>query len=277
MIGFVVGPMLASLYLSFTQYNIVRDPEFVGLANYARAFTGDQLFWPSIARTFTYTFIMVPLGVTGALLTAMLLNQGLKGTNIYRTLFFMPHLAPTVAAVYVWVWLLNGQYGLVNDILWRLFRIEGPTWFGDTFWAMPALMMIALWGIIGGNMMIIFLAGLQGIPQELYEVASLDGAGRWSKFWNVTLPMISPTLFFNSVLAVIGALQTFETAFIGTQGGPAYATWFFALHVYTTAFSFFEMGYASSLAWLFFIILGFFTALQFWASRRWVYYAGETR
>jgi multiple sugar transport system permease protein len=142
---------------------------------------------------------------------------------------------------------------------------------------MPALMMIALWGIIGGNMMVIFLAGLQGIPQELYEVASIDGAGTWAKFWNVTLPMISPTLFFNSVLALIGALQTFETAFIGTQGGPAYATWFYGLHIYRTSFEYFELGYGSTLAWIFFIVLGAFTYLQFRASRSWVYYAGEAR
>jgi multiple sugar transport system permease protein len=189
----------------------------------------------------------------------------------------MPHLAPSVAAVYVWLWLLNPQFGLINEILWQVARIKGPAWFGDTFWAMPALMLVALWGVIGGNMMVIFLAGLQGIPQELYEVAAIDGAGKWAKFWNVTLPMISPTLFFNSVLAILGALQTFETAFIGTAGGPAYATYFFALHIYNTAFSYFEMGYAATLAWLFFIVLGVFTFIQFRASTRWVYYAGEVK
>lgn len=277
LIVFVLGPMLFSLGLSFTNYSLGRDFVFTGLENWNRAFFKDELFWPSAGRTLLYAAIIVPLGVAGALATAMLLNQGLRFTIGYRTLFFLPHLAPTVAAVYIWLMLLNAKFGLVNEVIWQLSHREGPSWFGDTFWALPAVMLISLWGIIGGNMMLIFLAGLQGIPQELYEVASIDGANTWSRFWNVTLPMISPTLFFNSVLALIGALQVFETAYIGTQGGPAYATWFYGLHIYQTAFQFFELGYASSLAWIFFIALSIFTYIQFRASRNWVYYAGEAR
>jgi multiple sugar transport system permease protein len=155
--------------------------------------------------------------------------------------------------------------------------VQGPNYFGDPSWALPALMVIALWGAIGGNMMVIFLAGLQGIPQELYEVAAIDGANSWQRFWAVTIPMISPTLFFNSILACIGAFQTFEIAFIGTQGGPAYATWLYGLHIYRSTFEHFEMGYGSTLAWILFIILSFFTYLQFRGSRSWVYYAGEGR
>jgi multiple sugar transport system permease protein len=277
-IGFVVfvaGPILASLGLSLTQYNIVKPPVFIGLANYVRAFTDDPLFFPSILRTFEYAVVIVPLGVGGALLVAVLLNQSLRFTNIYRTVFFLPHLTPVVASIFIWTWLLNPQFGFVNEVLFRLFHIIGPGWFNSKEWAIPSLILVALWGIIGGNMMMIFLAGLQGVPKDLYEVASIDGASTWRRFWNITLPMISPTLFFNTILAVIGALQTFTTAFVATNGGPAYASWFYALHIYATAFTFSEMGYAASLAWLFFIVLVGFTFVQFRASTRWVYYASE--
>ncbi len=273
-IAFVAGPILASLLLSLTTYDIVKPPVFIGLGNYVRAFTADELFWPSILRTFEYALIIVPTGVGGALLVALLLNQGLRCTNLYRTVFFLPHLTPVVASVFIWLWLLHPQYGFVNELLFRLFRIIGPGWFTSKDWAIPSLILVALWGVIGGNMMMIFLAGLQGVPKDLYEVAAIDGAGSWTRFWNITLPMISPTVFFNSVLAVIGALQTFTTAFVATQGGPAYATWFYALHIYTTAFSFSEMGYANALAWLFFAVLVSFTVVQFRASTRWVFYAG---
>jgi multiple sugar transport system permease protein len=274
-VAFVAGPILASLVLSLTTYDIATDPEFIGIANYVRAFTQDPLFWGSILRTFEYSIVVVPLGVGGALLAAVLLNQGLKGTNVYRTIFFMPHLTPVVASIFIWLWLLHPQYGFVNEALFRIFRIIGPGWFNSKEWAIPSLLLVALWGIIGGNMMLIFLAGLQGVPKDLYEVASIDGASTLRRFGNITLPMISPTLFFNSVLAIIGALQTFTSAFVATQGGPAYATWFYALHIYATAFQFDEMGYASALAWIFFIVLVSFTFVQFRASTRWVYYAGE--
>jgi multiple sugar transport system permease protein len=273
-IAFVAGPILASLYLSLTTYDIVKPPEFIGLSNFVRAFTQDELFWPSILRTFEYAAIIVPTGVGGALLVAVLLNQGLRFTNFYRTVFFLPHLTPLVASVFIWLWLLHPQYGYVNEMLFRLFHVIGPGWFNAKEWAIPSLILVALWAIIGGNMMMIFLAGLQGVPKDLYEVASIDGAGIWTRFWNITIPMISPTIFFNSVLAVIGALQTFTTAFVSTQGGPAYATWFYALHIYTTAFQFSEMGYAAALAWIFFIVLVGFTLIQFRASTRWVFYAG---
>jgi multiple sugar transport system permease protein len=283
LVVFVLGPMLFSLVLSFFTYTLGRDYSFVGLENWIKALTKDELFWPSIGRTFYYTALVVPLSVFGALGTAMLLNQGLRGTTFYRTVFFMPHLAPIVAAVYIWLLLLNGTHGLVNELLWQTgvlltgTGIKGPNWFGDPVWAMPALMGIALWGAIGGNMMVIFLAGLQGIPQELYEVASIDGANAWARFRHVTLPMISPTLFFNSVLACIYAFQTFDSAFIGTKGGPAYATWLYGLHIYRHTFEYFEMGYGSTLAWILFIFLSVFTYFQFRASRSLVYYAGEGR
>ena len=283
LVVFILGPMLFSLVLSFFTYTLGRDYSFVGFDNWITAFTKDEFFWPSVRRTLLYTAVVVPLSVFGALATAMLLNQGLRFTTFYRTVFFMPHLVPIIAAVYVWVWLLNGQYGLLNEILFQLgYRltgtgIVGPNYFGDPNWAIWALMAIALWGAIGGNMMVIFLAGLQGIPQELYEAASMDGAGALRRFWNVTLPMISPTMFFNSVLACIGAVQTFETAFVGTRGGPAYSTWIYGLHIYEQTFAYFNMGYGSTLAWIMFIGLSAFTYMQFRASRDLVYYAGEER
>jgi multiple sugar transport system permease protein len=283
LVVFIFGPMFFSLVLSFFTYTLGRDYSFVGFDNWIHAFTKDEFFWPSISKTVIYTVVVVPLSVFGALGTAMLLNQKLRFTTTYRTVFFMPHLVPTVAAIYVWVWLLNGQYGLVNEILFQLgYRLTGtgfigPNWFGDTFWALPSLMAIALWGNVGGNMMVIFLAGLQGISPELYEAASIDGASAWSRFRHVTLPMISPTMFFNSVLACIAALTAFETAFVGTRGGPAYATWIYGLHVYEQTFSYFNMGYGSTLAWIMFIVLSVFTYVQFRLSRSWVYYAGEER
>jgi len=274
---FVAGPIIASLVLSFTKYNITNPPVFIGLDNFHRAFRLDPQFWPSLVRTFTYAALVVPTSVGGALLVALLLNQSLRFTAFYRTVFFLPHLTPIVASIFVWTWLLNPSFGLVNEIIFRLLHVQGPGWFGDTTWAIPSLVLVALWGAIGGNLMLIFLAGLQGVPKDLYEVASLDGAGTWDRFWHITLPMISPTLFFNSVLAIIGALQTFTAAFVATNGGPAYATTFYALQIYNTAFVFGEMGYACALAWLFFIVLVVFTYVQFRTSRRWVYYAGEVR
>jgi multiple sugar transport system permease protein len=274
-VAFVAGPMLASLYLSLTEYGIVKPPIFVGAANFTRALFRDSLFWPSLLRTFEYAAIVVPFGVGGALLVALLLNQGLRLTSVYRTIFFLPHLTPAVASIFIWKWLLSPQFGVVNETLRRVFNVSGPGWFGSKEWALPSLALVALWAIVGGNMMLIFLAGLQAVPRELHEAAAIDGANRWSRFWRITLPTISPTLFFNSILAVIAALQTFTGAFVATQGGPAYATWFYALHIYATAFQFTEMGYASALAWLFFLVLVAFTYLQFRASTRWVYYAGE--
>jgi multiple sugar transport system permease protein len=273
---FVVGPMLVSLYLSLTRYDIVSPPAFVGVDNYAMALTGDKLFWSSLGRTFAFAFVAVPLGSTLSLLLAVLLNQSLRGTSVYRTFFFLPSLTPAVAAAILWSWVLQPEAGLVNYLL-SLVGIKGPPWLGSAEWAIPAIVLIALWQNAGGNRMMIYLAGLQGVPPELYEAARIDGAGAWSTFRHVTVPLISPTIFFNLVLGVIGALKVFTIAFVATKGGPAYATWFFALHIYTQAFQYFELGYAAALSWLFFVILLAFTAIQFGLSRRWVYYAGEGR
>jgi multiple sugar transport system permease protein len=273
LIIFWLGPILMSFLLSFTQYDVISAPLFVGLENYRTAFFGDKLFWPSILRTFEYSGVVVPVGLLGALGLASLLNRGVPGTNIFRASFFVPTLTPAVALVLVWQWLLEPTVGPINYGL-ELIGIQGPIWLASPQWALSSIIMINLWASMGGNAMIIFLAGLQGVPQELYEAAALDGAGGWARFRHVTFPMISPTFFFNLVLGVIGALKVFTTAFVATAGGPNYATWFFALHIYQQAFAFFKMGYGSSLAWVFVVILLIFTYFQLVLSRRWVYYAG---
>jgi len=278
LIGYVVftaGPVLASLGLSFTSYNLISPPTFVGLANFVEAFTKDQQFWPSLERTFRYAIVSVPLGIVGSLLVALLLNVRVRGTTVFRTLFFMPSLVPIVASTVLWAWLLQPDWGLVNLALFKLTGQPGPRWFQDPSWAMPGLISLALWTSIGGTRMIIFLAGLQGVPQELYDAAAIDGANRWQRFRNVTLPLITPTVFFNLVLGIINALQVFTVVFVVTGGGPAYATWVYALHIYKQAFSYFSMGYASALAWVFLLIILALTWLQFKISRRWVYYAAE--
>jgi multiple sugar transport system permease protein len=226
--------------------------------------------------TFRYALIVVPLSLFGSLMAAVLLNQGLRGTSFFRTLFFLPHLTPIVAAAVLWGWLFNPDVGPINHFIRSITGSQdAPGWFRSPDWAMTGLIIMAMWAAIGGNSMLIFLAGLQGVPQELYDAAEVDGAGLWAKFRNVTLPMLTPTIFFNMVLGIIGALRVFAAAFIATSGGPAYATWFYALHIYSKAFKYFEMGYASALAWIFFSVLFVFTYVQFRYSKRWVYYAGE--
>jgi multiple sugar transport system permease protein len=273
LIVFFLGPIIMSFALSFTKYDVISPPQFIGLENYQTAFFDDELFWPSIWRTFEYSAVIVPVGIACSLGLALLLNQGVRGTSFFRTAFFASTLTPAVALALLWTWILNPDIGPVNLAL-SWVGIEGPGWLTSTHWALPSIVIINLWGSVGGNTMLIFLAGLQGVPQELQEAASLDGAGAWARFRHVTLPMISPTMFFALVLGVIGALKVFTTAFVATAGGPAYATWFFALHIYQQAFSFFKMGYASALAWLFVVVLLAFTYLQITLSRRWVYYAG---
>jgi len=271
---FILGPMVASFGFSFTNYRIINEARWVGLDNYIYAFAEDDLFWPSLGKTFYFMLISVPLGTLGSLLLAMLLNERLVGETIYRTFFFLPSLTPLAAAAILWIWILHPDVGLLNYLL-SLVGIDGPAWLGSTQWALPSIILITLWSSIGGGRMIIFLAGLQGVPQELYEAADIDGAGSWPKFRHITLPMISPALFFNLILGVIGALQVFTTAFITTKGGPGRATWFFALHIYTNAFEYFDMGYASALAIVLFVILLVFTVIQLRLSDKWVFYAGS--
>ena len=276
-LAFSLGPMVASFVLSLTDYSLTRSPSFVGLENYVQAFTGDDLFWRSLGRTFYFTLVTVPLATVGAILLAALLNRGLLGTSVYRTFFFLPHLTPIVASALLWRWILQPDFGPVNLAIWKVLGIEGPKWLASPDWALPGLILMSLWMTMGGTRMIIFLAGMQGVPEELYEAAEIDGANGWQRFRHVTLPMISPTILFNVVLGVIGALKVFAAAYIATAGGPAYATWFYALHIYSNAFEYFHMGYACALAWVFLAVMLAFTYVQFRSSARWVYYAGEAK
>ena len=273
--GLFVGPGLYSLYLSFTKYDVISPPTFIGLKNYVDMFTDDDLFWSSLLRTAYYAGLSVPLSVIGSMFLAILLNNKLRGITIYRTLFFMPSLVPLVASVILFKILLNGDFGLVNEGLRALGMEDPPGWFADSKWAIPSLILIRLWGSLGGTQMIIFLAGLQGIPTELYDAAAIDGASAWQRTRNVTIPLLTPTIFFNSVLGIIGALQTFAAAFIATQGGPNFATWFFALHIWKQAFDYFNMGYAAALAWFFAILIVILTLIQMRLSKRFVFYYGE--
>ena len=273
---FIGGPMLYSFYLSFTEHSIVDTPTFVGLENYRRALFEDELFYTSLARTFYFAIIVVPTALIGSLLLAILLNQNLRGRTFYRTIFFIPHLTPEVAMAVIWLWLMHPQLGPFNAAL-KSIGLPGFEWLSSRATVVPSLAFIAFWAGVGGNRMLIFLAGLQSVPTELYEAADMDGAGGMRKFWHITLPMISPTMLFNLVLGIIGALKVFNLAWVATNGGPAYGSWFFALHVFENAFEFYRLGYGSALAWIFAVILIIFTLVQLWTSNRWVYYAGEER
>lgn len=272
--GLFLGPSLASLYFSSTKYDVLSSPQFVGLGNMRRMFFQDDLFFSSMRRTFYYAVLSVPLGITASLLIAILLNQKVKGLGVYRSLFFMPSLVPIVASAILWVWLLNPDFGMVNQILRRIGVSDPPGWFGSYKWAIPSLVLMSIWQGAGGTRMIIFLAGLQGVPDSLYDAAFVDGANAWQRIRHVTLPMITPTIFFNMVLGIIGALQVFTAAFVATRGGPGHATWFYGLHIYTQAFDYWNMGYACALAWFFAIVIVSLTLIQQRLSKQWVFYYG---
>ena len=268
-------PIFASLYLSFNDYHVIKPPIWTGLDNYITALSGkDDQFWPSLGRSFRYAAQVVPVSLAGSLILAIMLNQGLRGTSVFRTLFFLPHLTPLVAMAILWKWLLHAEVGPVNYVLAEIGLPKIP-WLATQKWALTSLSMIGIWGAIGGNEMLIFLAALQGVPQELYEAAELDGAGRWGRIRHVTVPMISPAIFFNMIIGIIGALRVFAMAFVATNGGPGYSTTFYGLWLYNHAFKFFRMGYGCAMAWILAVILFGLTYIQISASNRWVYYAAE--
>ncbi len=273
LVVFVAGPILVSVYLSLNDYSVLSGATWVGLANYRRAFLGDPLFWPSLGRTLYYAGAVVPISLVGSLLLATLLNQKLRGTNAFRSLFFLPHLTPTVALAVLWSWLLHPHLGPVNMVIQAL-GLEPYPFLTTRQTVIPSMIMISTWSSVGGNNMLIFLAGLQGVPAELYEAADIDGASSARKFLNITLPMISPSILFNLVMGIIGALKVFGLAYVATNGGPNYGSWFFALHIYSQAFAYFRLGYGSALAWFFAAILIVFTMIQLRLSNRWVFYAG---
>jgi multiple sugar transport system permease protein len=271
---FTIYPIGASLYYSFTQYDVVSAPKFVGLQNYADILTGDTAFWRAVGNTLWYACVSIPLGLAVAVGVALLLNMKVRGLPFFRTVFFLPSIVPDVAASLLWAWILNPQFGLANAIL-RALRLPTLGWLSDPMWSKPSLVLIGMWGF--GGSMVIFLAALQDIPEHLYEAAELDGANAWRKTWHVTLPMLTPTIFFNLVLGVIGAFQYFTTAFVLARGGegPAGSLLFYALLIYRNAFSYFKMGYASALSWLLFAFVFLLTFIIFKSSGRWVYYEGE--
>jgi multiple sugar transport system permease protein len=272
---FTAYPLLASLYYSCCAYSGLCTPHWVGAANYQQMFFEDELFWRSLRNTAYMVVVALPLGLIAALSLAMLLNQKVRGIAAYRTIYYLPSLVPAVASAILWLWLFNPEIGLINTVLKPMFdiiHIPPPAWLGDPIWAKPALVLMGVWGAGGG--VIIYLAGLQDVPTSLYEAASLDGAGAWSRFWNVTLPMISPIIFFNLIMGIIGMFQYFTQAYIMTKGGPQDATMFYALHLFNSAFVDWKLGYASAMAWVLFAITLVCSLVVMKTSARWVYYGG---
>lgn len=271
---FTLGPFIASLALSFTSWSLFGAPTFVGLENYQQILTNDPKFATSILVTLYFMAGHIPLSMALAFVVALLLNQKIRGMPLFRTLYYLPAVTASVATAILWAWLFDPTFGLINEGL-AIIGIKGPNWLGVTTWAMPAFIIMSLWSI--GEMMVIYLAALQGVPQTLYEAAAIDGAGRWSRVWHVTVPMMTPAIFLTLILQIIGSFQVFTSAFILTNGGPGDATLFYVLYLYEAAFQNFRMGYASALAWILFMIIMAFTLFQVWLSLRWVYYEGGQR
>ena len=349
LVSFTLGPMIFSIYISMCDWDIINAPRFVGLANFQQALFHDFRFIQALKVTITYAAFALPLGLTGSLMVALLLNQKVKGMSWFRTIFYIPAILPGIATAMLWRWIFNPENGILNlilstlaspsvrlagalsiwpvailiglavsavtgvkaisimirrtadvwvGILWlvlalplgsliafawntgfRLLKVTFsgpmPLWLADPSWALPAFVIMSLWGVGGG--MIIYLAGLQSIPTQLYEAADIDGANPVQKFRKITLPMVSPTIFFNLVMGVIGSFQVFTSSFVMTQGGPHYATLFYLLYLYQKAFQYFQMGYAASMAWILFVIILVCTLLVFKSSAGWVYYEGEVK
>ncbi|MHA6617862.1 carbohydrate ABC transporter permease [Pseudonocardia sp. DLS-67] len=272
--GITLLPMLYSLYLSFTDYDLLQDPEWVGLENYERMFTGDPQFWSSVKVTLLFAVTSVPLKLAVALGVALLLHRNRRGVGLYRSLYYVPSLlGGSVAIAIVWQTLFGGQ-GAINAFL-AFFGVEGRAWIADPATALGTLVILAAWQF--GAPMVIFLAGLKQIPAEMFEAAALDGAGRFTQFWHVTLPLLSPVLFFNLVLETIAGFQSFTAAFVisGGIGGPADSTLLYTLYLYLRGFGDFQMGYASAMAWVFLVVLGAVTAIVFRSGSLWVHYADE--
>jgi multiple sugar transport system permease protein len=275
LIVFTLYPILASLYYSFCEYRVLTPPHWVGIRNYVELFTDRDYFLQSLWNT-AFMFLELPIGLVLGLAIALLLNMKLRGMAFFRTLYYIPSVVPTVAASILWLWLLNPDYGLVNKALTGM-HLPTSAWLTDRAWAKPGFIVMDLWSV--GGSMILYLAALQGVPQHLYEAAELDGANAWDKLRHVTLPSISPVLFFNLILGVIGTFQYFTQAFVMTgggsgAGGPANATLFYALLLYQNAFQYFRMGYACAMAWVLFVFTLIASCVVFKTSARWVYYEG---
>ncbi len=273
-LGFVLfggGPVLASIVLSFTDWSLLDAPRWVGLDNY-RTMLHDDVFYVALRNTMYFGLGAVTLGVGTTFLLAILLNQKVRGIAFFRTVFYVPSVVAGIATALLWVNILHPDFGLLNYLL-GLVGIQGPGWLTSESWAIPALILMSVWG--AGNTIVIYLAGLQGIPVTLYEAATIDGASWWGRFWHVTVPMMSPVIFFNMITGFIASLQAYVLVLVMTNGGPANATLLFGLYIYRQAFEYFHMGYAAALSWVLFLVIIAVTGLQFWLARRWVYYEAK--
>lgn len=275
-LGFVIftaGPMIVSLILSFTDYRVTAPPQFIGFANYENLLSGkDAFFYKSLSVTAYYVVLSVPLQIIYAFLMAMLLNQKIRFKGIFRVIFYLPTIIPSVAISTIWLWLLNPDMGLINSIL-KFLHLPTSMWIFSEETVVPSLVFMSLWTT--GATMVIFLAGLQGLPRHLFEAVDIDGGNVFHKFRYITMPMMTPVIFFNTVMAIINGFQEFTSAFVMTNGGPNNSSLMMAFYLYREAFKFQKMGNASAVAWLIFIIIGFLTFILFYSSSKWVYYENE--
>jgi multiple sugar transport system permease protein len=275
---FTAGPIITSLVLSFTEYDVLHPPSYVGLKNYYELIAKDTLFWKSLYNTFYITIFNVPLSIICGLGLSMLLNNELKFIPLFRTLFFLPSIMPVVATAILWLWILHPEFGLVNSFIKQLNLLLGkmnillpvPQWLGSEVWSKPSLILMGLWGVGGG--VVFWLAGLNSIPRQLYEAAEIDGANWWQKFLNITLPLLTPYIFFSIVMGVIGSLQVFAQAYVMTGGGPVDSTLFYVYYLFNNAFRYFRMGYASAMAWILFLVILVLTLIQIKLAPKWVHY-----
>ncbi len=276
MIFFVGGPIIASFVLAFFDWDLISPAKFVGLKNFVDMFTIDHRFFHSLWNTIYFTVFSVPLGIIGSVMVALLMNQKWKTVRGLRTIYYLPSVTAGVASSIIWMMIFNPDFGLINSAL-AFFGIQGPKWLSSEFWSKPAFIVMSLWGV--GGSMIIYLAGLQGIPRQLYEAAEIDGAGMWDKFKFITIPMLTPVIFFNLIMSIVGSFQVFTQAYVmtGGQGSPADSTLFYVLYLYQVAFKFHKMGYAAALSLILFIIILAFTLGQFRLAGGWVYYEGELK
>ena len=268
---FIMIPLIASLVLSFTDWSLVTSPNFVGLHNYQHMLTGDPAFWQVFENTLVIVVGYVPLNIVVSVALAVWLSTQVRIRNLARILFFVPVLTPAVGVALVWILLYQPRTGVLAWAWHSLFHSQGPDWIGSTTWAIPAIIVVTMWQNVGYNLLV-FSAGLQSIPEQYYEAASLDGAGKWRRFLHVTLPMLSPSIFFGTVLTVITSLQLFDQPFIITGGGPGISSTTMVLYLYQNGFQYYHMGYASALAWALFVIIMAITAIQFLLQRKWVFY-----
>lgn len=272
MVGFVIFyafPILATFYFSLTQWTLVDPPVWIGLDNYVRMFTRDPLFISSLKATTLFVVLSLPLKLVLGLMLALLLNLKIPGMNLFRTVFFIPAVISGVAVSLMWIWFLQPDTGVVNTLL-SYVGVQGPYWFWDLNWALPSVAIMSIWKV--GGAAIIYLAGLQNIPAHLYEAAEIDGAGKWRRFWRITLPLLTPTLFFQLIIELIDAFKIFTEAFVITKGGPLKATYFFLYYFYEEAFRNFNMGYASALALFLLAVIMGCTVFVYRTSGRWVFY-----